>query len=134
VKERTNTSSPANLRRSLIAMLRRDGDLSAPLAPALIVLMSVLLSSCTSFSGYVSDHWPTWAGGMPKDIPPRLGAPGYDEFLAHQQGRDAATASPSADANAQSTSAVVSSNKVSGGAPRANQPADNSSVVQRGLY
>jgi hypothetical protein len=44
------------------------------------------------FSGYVADHWPHWAGGMPNDVPPRPGAPGYDEFIAHgQSGQDAAT-------------------------------------------
>jgi hypothetical protein len=40
----------------------------------------------------MADHWPHWAGGMPADAPPRPGAPGYDEFIAHgQQGANAAT-------------------------------------------
>jgi hypothetical protein len=55
------------------------------------------LGSCgggAQFSGYVADHWPHWAGGMPDDVPPRPGAPGYDEFVAHgQSGQDAATPS-----------------------------------------
>jgi hypothetical protein len=97
-------------------------------------LSSLLLGSCTSFSATVSDHWPTWAGGMPKDVPPRPGAPGYDEFLAHQQARDAAAAPPVADANAPTTSSVVSTNKGNGRMPPANQPADNSGVAQGGLY
>jgi hypothetical protein len=48
------------------------------------------LGACGSFSGFVADTWPTWAGGMPKDVPPRPGAPGYEEFIAHQQRQDAA--------------------------------------------
>ncbi len=49
-----------------------------------------LLGSCggaseSGVSGYVADHWPHWAGGMPADVPPRPGAPGYNEFIAHGQ-------------------------------------------------
>ena len=55
---------------------------------------SLGLGACTQFSGNVADHWPHWAGGMPDDVPPRPGAPGYDEFIAHgQSGQDAATPS-----------------------------------------
>ena len=57
-------------------------------APTLGLLIGLALSSCAPFAATVSDHWPTWAGGMPKDVPPRPGAPGYDEFLVHQQGKD----------------------------------------------
>lgn len=55
------------------------------LAPAIMFLMCLALGSCASFSNYVSDHWPTWAGGMPKDVPPRPGEPGYEEFISHGQ-------------------------------------------------
>jgi len=53
------------------------------------LLFSLGLAACSSFSNTVSDNWPTWAGGMPKDVPPRPGAPGYEEFIAHQQSRQA---------------------------------------------
>jgi hypothetical protein len=53
-------------------------------------LVCLTLGACGSFSGFVADTWPTWAGGMPKDVPPRPGAPGYEEFMAHQQRQDAA--------------------------------------------
>jgi hypothetical protein len=56
------------------------------------LLLCAALGACSSFSGFVSDSWPTWAGGMPKDVPPRPGAPGYEEFIAHQQQHDAAAA------------------------------------------
>jgi cell division septation protein DedD len=60
------------------------------IAAAVLLGFSPLLGSCGGgaeggFSGYVADHWPHWAGGMPDDVPPRPGAPGYDEFIAHGQ-------------------------------------------------
>jgi hypothetical protein len=65
------------------------------------------LGACAPFAGFVSDSWPTWAGGMPKDVPPRPGAPGYEEFMAHQQHQDVApNAAPNATA-ASGTTAVV---------------------------
>jgi hypothetical protein len=67
--------------------------LTAPLCACL------WLGGCTSFAGYVTDAWPTWAGGMPKGVPPRPGAPGYEEFIAHQQHQDVP---PNAAANAAS--------------------------------
>jgi hypothetical protein len=55
---------------------------------AAVLCVGLALAGCASFSGFVSDNWPTWAGGMPKDVPPRPGAPGYEEFMAHQQRQD----------------------------------------------
>ena len=55
------------------------------------------LASCGSF---VADHWPHWAGGMPADVPPRLGAPGYEEFIAHGQSKPDAKQEPTATAAA----------------------------------
>ena len=135
VKLNTSKSTQIDPNRSLIALLRRPGNLSVPaLGPVLLVFSSLCLGSCASVSATVSDHWPTWAGGMPNDVPPRPGAPGYDEFLAHQQRQDAAAASPPAGAKTQPTSVVASPNKVSGRPPPANQPAENSGAVQGGLY
>ena len=34
------------------------------------------LASC----GTAVDYIPTWAGGLPKDVPPRPGTPEYDAF------------------------------------------------------
>src|SRR5215469_4350731 len=70
---------------------------------ALTALLGVLLAlgGCSSFSGFVADTWPTWAGGMPKDVPPRPGAPGYEEFIAHQQRLDAASGAVAPGAAAQ---------------------------------
>jgi hypothetical protein len=91
-------------------------------APTLLLFIGLTLGSCTSFSEVVTDNWPSWAGGMPKDVPPRPGAPGYDEFLVHQQGKDApAPGTPAENANAQA-------------APSGNRSPTDRSVVQGGLY
>jgi hypothetical protein len=93
------------------------------LAPVLLLLTGLALGSCASVSATVSDHWPTWAGGMPKDIPPRPGAPGYDEFLVHQQGKDVTPAAPPAEnANMQA------------GAQSGGQSPTNQSAAQGALY
>ncbi len=92
-------------------------------APTLVLLTGLALGSCASVSATVSDNWPTWAGGMPKDVPPRPGAPGYQEFLVHQQGKDVTPAAPPAgNANAQAA------------APAAAQPPSNQSAAPGALY
>jgi hypothetical protein len=66
------------------------------LALAAFLGICLALGGCSSFAGFVSDTWPTWAGGMPKDVPPRPGAPGYEEFISHQQRQDPAAAGAAA--------------------------------------
>ena len=135
VKLNASKSTQIDPNRLLIALLRRPRNLRVPaLGPVLLVLCSLCLGSCASISATVTDHWPTWAGGMPNDVPPRPGAPGYEEFLAHQQRPDTAATSPTADANTQATSIVASPNKMSSRPPPANQPAENSGAAQGGLY
>jgi hypothetical protein len=53
---------------------------------AAIAAISMALAGCSPFAGFVADHWPHWAGGMPDGVPPRQGTPGYDEFIAHGEG------------------------------------------------
>ena len=115
-------------------------------AAAAVVCLGFGLGSCTQtpgqFSGYVSDHWPHWAGGMPDDVPPRPGAPGYDEFIAHGEAEQNA-AKP--DAPSQKTAATtvkpgaqpVLAAPVTPAAPplpAEGQPAEDPSVVKGGLY
>jgi hypothetical protein len=85
--------------------------------PALAALLgvSLALGGCSTFAGFVSDTWPTWAGGMPKDVPPRPGAPGYEEFIAHQQRQDAAAGGAAASGAAAGPGAAVAG--VPGAAP-----------------
>jgi hypothetical protein len=45
---------------------------------ALFVVASVL-SSCTGAG--VGDYVPNWAGGLPKNAPPRPGTPEYDAYI-----------------------------------------------------
>jgi hypothetical protein len=47
---------------------------------AILLGLGLNLASC---GGFVADHWPHWAGGMPADVPPRPGTPGYADFIAH---------------------------------------------------
>jgi hypothetical protein len=66
-------------------------------AAGALLCLAATLGACAPFSGFVADHWPHWAGGLPPDVPPRPGAPGYDDFIAH--GEPAQTnAAPPADA------------------------------------
>jgi hypothetical protein len=74
------------------------------IAAAVVVCAGAVLGSCggvseDGFSAYVADHWPHWAGGMPSDVPPRPGAPGYNQFIAHGQA-DQDVLPPAAGANA----------------------------------
>jgi hypothetical protein len=65
-----------------------SGTTKRPFLPIMALCACLALAGCGSFSGFVADTWPTWAGGMPKDVPPRPGAPGYEDFIAHQQRQD----------------------------------------------
>ena len=40
-----------------------------------LVIVATALAAC---AGHVADYIPTWAGGPPKDLPPRPGTPEYD--------------------------------------------------------
>jgi len=108
-------------------------------APTAIVLVCLALGSCASFSGVVSDNWPTWAGGMPKDVPPRPGAPGYAEFIAHQKGDSGATAAapaaaaPATGARAPAANASAAPAVTPAAAP-VSPPARDQAAVQGGLY
>ncbi len=114
--------------------------------------LGLTLGSCSDFSGYVADHWPRWAGGMPNDVPPRPGAPGYDQFVSHglpdqmpakppAATAETQTAAPSSGRPDQKSAAAAAA---AGGpifqqvtAPPATSPAepgDDANVVNGGLY
>jgi hypothetical protein len=106
-------------------------------APTMVLFGGLALGSCASVSGAVSDNWPTWLGGMPKDVPPRPGAPGYEEFLVQQQGKNPPSATaPAANANAQSAAAVAPADKAGAqaAAPGYAAPPRDQAAVQGGLY
>jgi hypothetical protein len=71
---------------------------------AFVLGLGLNLTSC---GGFVADHWPHWAGGLPDGVPPRPGAPGYAEFIAHGQARPEAVPAETVDAgNDRSASAT----------------------------
>jgi hypothetical protein len=72
------------------------------LAASTVLTLAMMLSAC---GGYVADHVPHWAGGLPADAPPRPGAPGYDDFIAH--GQPPAQSAPTAGADAVPTTGAV---------------------------
>jgi hypothetical protein len=115
----------------------------------------LVLGGCSSVAGFVSDTVPTWAGGMPKDVPPRPGAPGYEEFIAHQQRQDAAAGTAPAGTAAQAgattapgttgttpgaTAAAPAANPATSRAaapqqfPPAYAPPDDRATTRGGLY
>jgi hypothetical protein len=71
---------------------------TTPLAILLAVaLPACVLSGCstinTSLAG-TGEALPTWLGGMPADVPPRPGAPKYDEFMKEQERKRLTPAPP----------------------------------------
>jgi hypothetical protein len=115
--------------QAVIGMARRLFALTA------VCCLALPLASCSTVSGVVSDHWPHWAGGMPDDVPPRPGAPGYEEFIAHKpEAKDAAA--PGATPVAQKIDGLA---EPATAAPRPNQPPNGSppadqNAGQGGLY
>lgn len=111
------------------------------LAPAMMLALGIFLGACSPFAGFVADHWPHWAGGMPDDVPPRPGSPGYAEFISHggADKGDAQVASPGQKPVAPDQTAVSSAPKARGQTPTpADRPADDGgndrSVLHGGLY
>ena len=63
------------------------------------VVIAVALSTASCAGGYIGDHVPQWAGGLPKDLPPRPGSPDYQEYrdrLEHPPDPKDASAQPPA--------------------------------------
>ncbi len=143
--------------RTVGVMLRRS------VVVALACVTGLALGSCSPFSNSVSDSWPHFAGGEPSDLPPRPGTPGYEQFIAHghpvqNTAAPATGAQPpaaSATAAVPNTAAIAKPTPAAANqmppafaeppvtdakpdeeevAPGVEQPADDKSVVQGGLY
>jgi hypothetical protein len=93
------------------------------LTPTTVLGLGLALGSCGSVAGAVADHWPHWAGGMSNDVPPRPGAPGYDEFIAHDRAKTVAT-----------TPAATGEKTDAQAAPSGNRPPNDQAAAQGGLY
>jgi hypothetical protein len=103
---------------------------------AMVLGLGLNLASCGAF---VADHWPHWAGGLPDGVPPRRGAPGYAEFIAHGQAQpEAVPAGTAAQNGTRETTAEQASPAKSAGHVGPVMPVDDhsqdTSVVNGGLY
>jgi hypothetical protein len=112
------------------------------LSAVILLGLAVNLAGC---GGFVADHWPHWAGGLPADAPPRPGTPGYAEFVAHGQAKPevVSTTGPQQPAVTPATDSAPVPAAQPPQAPqapsvRATAPADDvsedASVVKGGLY
>jgi hypothetical protein len=125
-----------------------SGSLMAPrrlITAATLLGFGLNLASC---GGFVADHWPHWAGGLPADVPPRPGTPGYADFVAHGQPKPdakpetkqepAATAADAQSGAQQAPVAPGSAAPAPAARVRSGAPGDDglqdSSVVNGGLY
>jgi len=117
------------------------------MAPKRLITAATLLAfglNLASCGGFVADHWPHWAGGLPADAPPRPGTTGYAEFVAHGQSKP--DASPDQQQSAATAPPVQSGVPQSPVAPAPASPApvrapapdegtgQDSGVVNGGLY
>jgi hypothetical protein len=112
---------------------------------ATVLAFGLNLASC---GGFVADHWPHWAGGLPADVPPRPGAPGYADFVAHGQPQPNAAPNAAADGKQEpATTAATAQSALPQSAAAPAPPAlpvraatpndetgDDSSAVRGGLY
>ena len=117
------------------------------MAPRRLITAATLLGfglNLAGCGGFVADHWPHWAGGLPADVPPRPGTPGYADFVAHGQSKPDAKQEPAATAAAvqsgaqQAPVAPVSAAPAPAAPIRGSASGDDgfrdSSVVNGGLY
>ena len=49
-----------------------------------VVSLSLTLAGCSSLATFLADNIPQWAGGLPKDAPPRAGDPRYADYFKTQ--------------------------------------------------
>ena len=97
-------------------------------AASVLLCLAAMLGACSPFAGYVADHVPHWAGGLPPDAPPRPGAPGYDDFIAHGQPQPPSAPAPASDAGAgpatgATTGTVAAPNAAAASTAQAKMPA-----------
>jgi hypothetical protein len=83
-------------------------------------LVGATAGGCSSInekmSGTVADTLPTWAGGLPRDVPPRRGTPEYDAYMRDQERKRLEPAPANANAAAPgSQPATGSSSSRAGG-------------------
>ena len=69
-----------------------------------LALAAAMLGGCSSINErmgpMVADTLPAWAGGLPKDAPPRKGTPEYDAYMKEQERKRLEPAPTNANASA----------------------------------
>jgi hypothetical protein len=58
--------------------------LGAATSAAAVVSLSLTLAGCSNLATFFADNIPQWAGGLPKDAPPRAGDPRYADYFKSQ--------------------------------------------------
>jgi hypothetical protein len=75
-----------------------------------LALAAAMLGGCSSVNErmgpVVADTLPAWAGGLPKDVPPRKGTPEYDAYMKEQERKRLEPAPSNANASAPPTSGL----------------------------
>ena len=56
----------------------------AAISATAAILLSLMLTGCSSLATFLADNVPQWAGGLPKDAPPRAGDPRYANYFRAQ--------------------------------------------------
>ena len=64
------------------ALSKRVGR--AAVSAVAVILLSLTLGGCSNLASFLADNIPQWAGGLPKDAPPRAGDPRYAEYFKTQ--------------------------------------------------
>ena len=64
------------------AVIRRVARAAAPAVA--VGVLCLALAGCSSLSIFLADNIPQWAGGLPKDAPPRPTDPRYAEYFKTQ--------------------------------------------------
>jgi hypothetical protein len=71
---------------------------------AALALVGLSFCGCSSINErigpVVGDTLPAWAGGLPKDVPPRRGTPEYDAYMKEQERKRLEPAPANANASA----------------------------------
>ena len=61
------------------ALSKRVGR--AAVSAVAVILLSLTLGGCSNLATFLADNIPQWAGGLPKDAPPRASDPRYAEYF-----------------------------------------------------